>query len=69
MNLDEYLKKIGCFHAKTPLTLENLTRIRTGHTNTFCFENLDMHMGIPIKFSQEDSYNRLVKNSRGGLRF
>lgn len=65
LNFDEYLKKIGCSEAKS-VSLENLIKIRNGHTNTFVFDNLDMHMGKPIKFSIEDSYNRLMNYSRGG---
>ena len=65
MNVKEYLKKIGCENAEK-VNLENLTKIRNGHNRTFTFENLDLHMGIPIKFSLEDSYNRLMKYSRGG---
>jgi len=66
MDVKQYLKKIGCEDAGEKVNLENLTRIRDGHNRTFTFENLDIHMKIPIKLSLEDAYNRLMNNSRGG---
>jgi N-hydroxyarylamine O-acetyltransferase len=66
MDINEYLKRIGCEDAKE-VSYENLAKIRKAHSSTFTFENIDMHMGVPIKFSLEDSYDRLMNRSRGGL--
>lgn len=68
MNIDDYLAKIGCEDAKTPVSLENLEKIRTGHVRTFSFENFDMHMtGKRIEFGLENAYDRFMKQSRGGF--
>jgi N-hydroxyarylamine O-acetyltransferase len=65
MDVDEYLKKIKCENYRD-VGFENLKRLQQNHIQTFCFENLDMHMGKKISYDLEITYDRLINKSRGG---
>lgn len=65
MNVDEYLKKLDCLDCKE-VSLENLKKLQSNHLKRIPFENIDMHMGKKITFSNEDSFDRFINKSRGG---
>jgi N-hydroxyarylamine O-acetyltransferase len=65
MNIDNYLKEIDCLNYREE-SLENLKKLQSNHLKRFPFENLDMHMNKKIIFSLQDSYDRLINQSRGG---
>jgi len=65
MNVEDYLKRIKCEEFRQ-VNLENLKKLQQRHFQTFCFENLDMHMGKKIDYSLETTYDRLMNKSRGG---
>ncbi|RNA32067.1 arylamine N- pineal gland isozyme NAT-3 [Brachionus plicatilis] len=66
MDIEKYLQKINCSHAKE-VNLKNLTTLQTSHLRKIAFENFDMHMNKPIEFSLQKTYDRIVNKDRGGF--
>ncbi len=65
MDPRRYLKRIGAvgdFAADT----KNLQLLQRGHMLSVAFENIDIYFGIPVEFSVESFYRKIVTRRRGG---
>lgn len=62
----EYLHRIGIFENNLKPTYQNLVDINKAHLYSIPFENLDLHMGREIKIDLQSTWNKIVKNNRGG---
>ena len=66
MRVDAYLGRIR-YDGPTALTPETLRRIHRAHMVAVPFENLDIHLGIPIGLSVPAFYEKIVDRRRGGF--
>jgi N-hydroxyarylamine O-acetyltransferase len=69
VNPDEatsYLARIGVCGPVAP-TLETLAELQAAHLLTVPFENLDIHLGVPIALSEPALYDKIVRRRRGGF--
>lgn len=66
--LSKYLSKIGL--SKQPeINIESLTQLHEQQHKTIPFENFDVVNGLSIKISEDDFYEKMVLNQRGGYCF
>ncbi len=65
METSPYLHRIGMSERITP-DLQNLVRLQSNHMFHVPFENFDIYNGIPVKFSVESFYRKIVSRKRGG---
>jgi len=68
MNLDAYLRRIGC-DAPARASLEVLRGIARGHPCAIPFENLTPWLGRPVPLDLADLEAKLVGGGRGGYCF
>jgi N-hydroxyarylamine O-acetyltransferase len=61
-----YLERIGIPGPVAP-TLETLTELQAAHLVTVPFENLDIHLGVPIVVAEPALYDKIVRRRRGGF--
>ena len=66
MNVPAYLKRIGYQGSLAP-TLETLAALQRAHLLTVPFENLDIHLNIPIYIAPDQIYRKVVERKRGGF--
>ena len=66
MDVQSYLDRINYSGDTTP-TIENLNRIHEAHLLTVPFENLDIHLGRPIKLDKARIFRKIVGDRRGGF--
>lgn len=66
MDINAYLERIQYKGDRSP-TLETLAGLQTAHLLTIPFENLDIHLGIPIKLDLPRIYRKMVEHNRGGF--
>jgi len=67
-NLPAYLERIGHRGPLAP-TLETLAALHVAHTSSIPFENLDIHLGRPIRLDLPGLQAKLVAGRRGGYCF
>ncbi len=65
MNTSAYLERIGYRGPLRP-GIDVLRRLQRKHLLSVPFENLDIHLGRPIKLDQKSFYNKIVGKRRGG---
>lgn len=65
MEVDRYLARIGVDAAGAP-DLEQLERLMRAHLLAVPFENLDIHLGIPVRLDLARFYRKVVLAHRGG---
>ncbi len=65
MRVDAYLDRIG-YEGPRVKTAETLTQLHRAQMLSVPFENLDIHLGIPIGLSVSDFYAKIVTRRRGG---
>jgi N-hydroxyarylamine O-acetyltransferase len=61
-----YLARIGYAGAREP-TIEALRAIHRAHLHAVPFENLDIHIGRPIRLDREAFFRKIVGERRGGF--
>jgi N-hydroxyarylamine O-acetyltransferase len=69
MNADAvtaYLARIGYTGPRTP-SVETLRALHRAHLHAVPFENLDIHVGRPIRLDQEAFFHKIVGERRGGF--
>jgi N-hydroxyarylamine O-acetyltransferase len=66
MNIRNYLERIGYDKPVRPDT-ETLTGLHRTHMLAVPFENLDIHLGKPIRLTEPDLWEKIVINRRGGF--
>jgi N-hydroxyarylamine O-acetyltransferase len=68
MNLQRYLNRINYTGDLTP-TLATLTALHRAHLLAISYENLNIHLGRTLTLDQEDIYQKIVLQERGGWCF
>jgi N-hydroxyarylamine O-acetyltransferase len=66
MRVDAYLDRIGYEGSKAP-TADTLRRLHRAHMMAVPFENLDIHLRVPIVLSVPAFYEKIVARRRGGF--
>ena len=66
MDADAYLKRIGYGGSLQP-TSAVLCDLHRAHLRTVPFENLDIHLGIPIMLDLDRLFEKIVLKRRGGF--
>jgi N-hydroxyarylamine O-acetyltransferase len=61
-----YLERLGMGEGRSP-TLETLRLVHRAHVTRVPFENLDIHLGVPIPLDARASAEKLARRSRGGF--
>jgi len=61
-----YLRRIGLAHPGAP-SAAALADLHRAHLMTVPFENLDIHLGIPIVLDEERFLDKIVRRRRGGF--
>jgi N-hydroxyarylamine O-acetyltransferase len=62
----DYLDRIGAEFPKAP-TLDVLQELHLAHLREVPFENLDVHLGVPIVLEEERLLEKIVTKRRGGF--
>ncbi|WP_159064774.1 arylamine N-acetyltransferase family protein [Thaumasiovibrio subtropicus] len=68
MNIDDFLDRIQ-YQGDTVVNLACLTELQWRFLNSVPFENLDIMAGVPLDFSVENVFAKIVVNHRGGVCF
>ncbi len=68
MDRDAYFRRIG-YDGGTEPSIDTLRKVHFAHRCTIPFENLDIHMGVPISLDIEHLAEKLVTRRRGGYCF
>lgn len=63
--LDDYFARIE-YRGSTDVSLDTLHGLHEAHVFKIPFENLDIHMGRPIKLDQQALIDKLIYERRGG---
>ncbi|HEX4824217.1 MAG TPA: arylamine N-acetyltransferase [Candidatus Polarisedimenticolaceae bacterium] len=66
MRVGDYLRRIG-YAGPIDLTAETLGALHRAHMTSVPFENLDIHLGVPIVLSVPAFYEKIVTRRRGGF--
>ncbi|MDH3650282.1 MAG: arylamine N-acetyltransferase [Saprospiraceae bacterium] len=66
MNIERYLQRINYSGSLEPRR-EVLQQMQKAHLLAVPFENLDIHIGIPIELDVSRFYAKIVENNRGGF--
>jgi len=66
MDIRTYLERIG-YDKPVRLDVESLYGLHRTHLLTVPFENLDIHLGVPIQLSEEALWDKIVLRRRGGF--
>lgn len=69
LDLDQYAARIGLRSLSGPPTEERPAEIQLAHATTVPFENLDIHLALPIQLEPERVFEKLVVRKRGGYCF
>jgi N-hydroxyarylamine O-acetyltransferase len=64
----QYLARLGWSGSVTP-NLETLRALHLAHLTTIPFENLDIHLGVPIELDVERTLDKIIGRERGGFCF
>jgi N-hydroxyarylamine O-acetyltransferase len=65
VQVDSYLDRLH-YGGPTAVTLETLVRLHRAHMFAVPFENLDIHLGVPIALSVPALFEKIVTRRRGG---
>jgi len=65
MNVERYLKRLGISGKIFP-DIEHLQILQQRHLFKVPFENIDIYHGIPVEYSLESFYRKIVGRERGG---
>lgn len=68
MDVNRYLNRIA-FKSEISPTLEALRQLQKSHLLAVPFENLDIHADKPISLNQQDLFEKVVVQQRGGFCF
>ena len=68
IDLDAYLARIG-YQGPVEPTVACLEGLHLAHVTSIPFENLDIHLGRPIRLDLESLQDKLVRARRGGYCF
>lgn len=63
-----YLDRIN-YHGNMECSAENLTMMHRLHLQHIPYENLDLLNNVPLSLVEEDLYNKIITNIRGGYCF
>jgi N-hydroxyarylamine O-acetyltransferase len=63
---DAYLRRIGCARAPA-VTREAMAALHRAHLEAVPFENLDIHLGVPIELEVGAIVEKIVVRRRGGF--
>src|SRR5690349_12639194 len=63
--LDDYFERVD-YRGPTEVSLDTLRGLHTAHVFHIPFENLDIHMGRPIKLDPPALIDKLIYHRRGG---
>lgn len=66
MDIRTYLERIG-YDQPVRLDVESLFGLHRTHLLTVPFENLDIHLGLPIQLSEQALWDKIVVRRRGGF--
>ncbi len=66
MDVRAYLRRIAYAGPLEP-TLETLRALHYAHLLAVPFENLDIHLGVPIELDEERFFDKIVTRRRGGF--
>ena len=66
MNTEAYLKRIGYGMSCEP-TADTIWRLHRAHMLAVPFENLDIHLGHPIRLNIPSFFDKIVRRRRGGF--
>lgn len=66
MNVESYLKYLDV-EPQEKLTYVYLAKLQMQHMLKIPFENLDIHLNIPIVLEKEYLFNKIINNKRGGF--
>ena len=66
MNIDAYLKRIAYSGTRTP-NEGTLRKLHRAHMLTVPFENLDIHLRVPIVLDEDRFFDKIVNRCRGGF--
>ena len=66
MDVQGYLRRIGYDGSLSP-TASTLRDLHLAHLQSVPFENLDIHLGIPIVLDGDGLYDKIVRRRRGGF--
>jgi N-hydroxyarylamine O-acetyltransferase len=61
-----YLARLG-FDGQPPASAETLARLHRAHLERVPFENLDIHLGVPIELDETSFAEKVALRSRGGF--
>src|SRR5262245_27288790 len=65
MQVAEYLERIG-YNSSLEPNLETLTALHRAHLRTIPYENFDIHLGRTLPLDQEATFEKIVRQHRGG---
>lgn len=65
-NADAYLDRIG-LAGPIPVDIQGLRRLQRAHLMSVPFENLDIHLGRPIRLDLPNLFEKIVIQRRGGF--
>src|SRR5258708_26518232 len=63
--IDDYFERID-YRGSTSVSLDTLRGLHSAHVFHIPFENLDIHMGRPIKLDPPALIDKLIYRRRGG---
>lgn len=66
MDVDAYLARIGATRPVAP-TADALAVLHRAHVLSVPFEDLDIHLGVPISLNLADLHDKIVRRGRGGF--
>ena len=66
MDIPSYLNRIH-YNGPTLPTAETLRALHLAHLYRVPFENLDIHLGLPISLQETDLFEKIVVRRRGGF--
>lgn len=66
MDVDAYLDRLGLTQPYGA-DLDSLRELHERHLATVPFENLDVHLGVPVEFTDDALFDKIVRRRRGGV--
>ncbi len=65
MKLERYLQRIN-YTGSRKITIDTLRELHRAHLFAIPYENLDIHLGRPLRLELDHIYHKLVEERRGG---
>lgn len=66
MDLNAFLNRIHC-HEEIDTSLSSLANLQKAFLSSVPFENLNIHAGIKLDFSEAAVFDKIIKHRRGGV--